>query len=230
MRPNSPFYIGSQFFLMLFVSLFATAQLRDNAGTARVASFKMQQQLNAASPYKNLQWRNVGPDLISGRVTEVAGIPGNRNIIFASFATGGFWKTVDAGENWMPLTDQLGTLSIGAFALAPSNPDIIYLGTGESNIFRASLPGMGAYKSIDWVLPGNVVVNNDVDKSFPMGDNLVQLKLTNYCGNDTLIGKKITVKNNLFVSSNVGFGYSSTDEYCPGEEFSQSVYVALWST
>jgi photosystem II stability/assembly factor-like uncharacterized protein len=149
MRPNSPFYIGSQFFLMLFVSLFATAQLRDNAGTARVASFKLQQQLNAASPYKNLQWRNVGPDLISGRVTEVAGIPGNKSIIFASFATGGFWKTVDAGENWMPLTDQLGTLSIGAFALAPSNPDIIYLGTGESNIFRASLPGMGAYKSID---------------------------------------------------------------------------------
>ena len=149
MRSISPFYIGSQFFLMLFFSLFTSAQLRDNAGTARVASFKLQQQLNAASPYKNLQWRNVGPDLISGRVTEVAGIPGNKNIIFASFATGGFWKTVDAGENWMPLTDQLGTLSIGAFALAPSNPDIIYLGTGESNILRASLPGMGAYKSID---------------------------------------------------------------------------------
>ena len=88
----------------------------------------------------------------------------------------------------------------------------------------------GTYKSIDWILPGNVVINNDVDKSFPMGDNLVQLKLTNYCGNDTLIGKKITVKNNLFVSSNVGFGYSSTDEYCPGEEFSQSVYVDSYNS
>ncbi|MCE2848344.1 MAG: WD40/YVTN/BNR-like repeat-containing protein [bacterium] len=145
----SRFPLVSQVIFFLMLSFFSTAQVRDNAGTARVASFKLHQQLNAASPYKNLQWRNVGPDLISGRVTEVAGIPGNRNIIFASFATGGFWKTVDAGENWMPLTDQLGTLSIGAFALAPSNPDIIYLGTGESNIFRASLPGMGAYKSID---------------------------------------------------------------------------------
>ena len=145
----SRFPLVSQVIFFLMLSFFSTAQVRDNAGAARVASFKLHQQLNAASPYKNLQWRNVGPDLISGRVTEVAGIPGNRNIIFASFATGGFWKTVDAGENWMPLTDQLGTLSIGAFALAPSNPDIIYLGTGESNIFRASLPGMGAYKSID---------------------------------------------------------------------------------
>ena len=86
------------------------------------------------------------------------------------------------------------------------------------------------YKSIAWILPGNVVINNDVDKSFPMGNNLVQLKLTNYCGNDTLISKKITVKNNLFVSSNVGFGYSSTDEYCPGEEFSQSVYVDSYNS
>jgi photosystem II stability/assembly factor-like uncharacterized protein len=125
------------------------AQPSNDAGTGRVASFKQHQALNAASPYKKMQWRNVGPDLISGRVTEVAGLPGNKNVIFASFATGGFWKTVDAGETWMPLTDQLGTLSIGAFALAPSNPDIIYLGTGEANIFRASLPGMGAYKSID---------------------------------------------------------------------------------
>lgn len=134
---------------LFLLSSIGFAQSSNDAGTGRVASFKQHQALNAGSPYKKMQWRNVGPDLISGRVTEVAGLPGNKNVIFASFATGGFWKTADAGETWMPLTDQLGTLSIGAFALAPSNPDIIYLGTGEANILRASLPGMGAYKSTD---------------------------------------------------------------------------------
>ncbi|MBM3444225.1 MAG: hypothetical protein FJX83_04475 [Bacteroidetes bacterium] len=135
---------------LLFLSGFQLfAQPKNGLGTKRMEAFRVQQALIAASPYKQLQWRNVGPDLISGRVTEVAGIPGNKNIIFASFATGGFWKTSDAGENWIPLTDKLGTQSIGAFALAPSNPDIIYLGTGEANIFRASLPGMGMFKSID---------------------------------------------------------------------------------
>lgn len=55
----------------------------------------------------------------------------------------------DAGENWTPLFDGQATQSVGCFALAPSNPDIIYLGTGEANIFRASLPGVGIYKSTD---------------------------------------------------------------------------------
>jgi photosystem II stability/assembly factor-like uncharacterized protein len=76
-------------------------------------------------------------------------MPGNKNIIYASFASGGLWKTSDAGETWAPLSDQIGTLSIGSFDVASSHPNIIYLGTGESNIFRASLPGMGAYKSTD---------------------------------------------------------------------------------
>ena len=85
MRQISRFSLLPQVIFFLFLSFFSKAQVRDNAGTARVASFKLHQQLHAASPYKNLQWRNVGPDLISGRVTEVAGIPGNKNIIFASF-------------------------------------------------------------------------------------------------------------------------------------------------
>jgi photosystem II stability/assembly factor-like uncharacterized protein len=143
-------FIPLAFLSLLSISTAIFAQtVRNNAGAGRVAAFRQHEALRGSSPYQKMQWRNVGPDLISGRVTEVAGIPGNKNIIYASFATGGFWKTTDAGENWIPLTDKLGTLSIGAFALAPSNPDIIYLGTGEANIFRASLPGMGAYKSTD---------------------------------------------------------------------------------
>jgi PKD repeat protein len=86
------------------------------------------------------------------------------------------------------------------------------------------------FKSVSWILPGNVSVNNDVYKSFSNGDNVVQLKLTNYCGNDTLLTKTINVKNNLFVSSNIRFNNYTSDEYCPGEEASQSVYVDSYNS
>lgn len=118
-------------------------------GTQKSAAFKKQQQLIKQSPYKDLEWRLTGPDNRSGRCTDVAGIPGNPSIMYAGFATGGLWKTEDGGENWKSLFDQQSTLSIGAIALAPGNPEIIYVGTGEANIFRASLPGTGLYKSTD---------------------------------------------------------------------------------
>ncbi len=125
------------------------AQSVPATGADKMSAFRLQQSMVNASPFKNLSWRNVGPDNISGRCTEVAGISGKRNIIYAAFATGGFWRTLDGGETWTPLFDQQGTQSVGSFAIAPSNPQVIYLGTGEANIFRASLPGMGMYKSTD---------------------------------------------------------------------------------
>lgn len=136
-------------FLSMAVSGAALAQDRPSSGADRMKAFSAQKALAAKSPYKDLQWRNVGPDNISGRVSEVLGVPGNKNIIWASFASGGFWKTEDGGKSWKSLFDNEGTLSVGAFGVAPSDPNIIYLGSGEANIFRASLPGMGVYKSAD---------------------------------------------------------------------------------
>jgi len=127
----------------------ANAQNRPVTGADRMKAFATQQALSLKSPYQKLQWRNIGPDNISGRTTEVLGVSGNKNIIYASFASGGFWKTEDAGKTWKSLFDNQGTLSVGSFAVAPSNDKIIYLGTGEANIFRATLPGMGVFKSID---------------------------------------------------------------------------------
>jgi photosystem II stability/assembly factor-like uncharacterized protein len=133
----------------LILSLTAIAQNRPSTGTERMKAFEKQKALKAKSPYKDLQWRNIGPDNISGRCTEVLGVSGNKNIIWAAFATGGFWKTTNAGKTWEPLFDKEGTQSIGSFAVAPSNQEIIYVGTGETNIFRASLPGLGMYRSSD---------------------------------------------------------------------------------
>lgn len=122
---------------------------RPSSGMQRVAAFKKQSALIQASPYKKLQWRNVGPDNISGRCTDVWGIKGDTNIIYATFATGGLWKTTDAGKTWNSLFDKYGTINFGTMAIAESNHNTLYAGTGEANIFRASMPGIGMFKSTD---------------------------------------------------------------------------------
>lgn len=134
--------------LIVFVLPFFSAA-QPTTGIQKMTAFKKQQQMLQQSPYKDLQWRLTGPDNKSGRSTDVAGITGNPNIIYAAFATGGLWKTEDAGNTWKSLFDKEATLSIGSIALAPSNNNILYVGTGEANIFRASLSGVGMYKSSD---------------------------------------------------------------------------------
>lgn len=138
------------FLLFCFYTVQAPAQPKETTtGAQKLAAFAKQKQMLLQSPYKDLQWRLTGPDNRSGRSTDVAGITGNPNIIYAAFATGGLWKTEDGGKNWVSLFDKEATQSIGNIALAPSNPDIVYVGTGEANIFRASLPGTGMYKSVN---------------------------------------------------------------------------------
>jgi len=135
-------------FLLLPLSLFAQ-QNTPTTGAEKLAAFAKQKQLMQQSPYKNLQWRLVGPDIRSGRSTDVEGITGDPDIIYAAFATGGLWKTEDAGNTWKPIFDEEATQSIGDIALAPSDNKILYVGTGEANIFRASLTGIGMYRSND---------------------------------------------------------------------------------
>nr|WP_299423875.1 hypothetical protein [uncultured Emticicia sp.] len=140
--------------LTLFLAIFIHQQIiaqnnRASSGIDRKIAFQKHAELFKNSPYKNLNWRLLGPDNTSGRATDVWGIEGNKNIIYASFATSGFWKTEDAGKTWKPLMDEIGTQAVGNFAVSQSNPNVIYVGTGEANILRASLPGMGIYKSTD---------------------------------------------------------------------------------
>lgn len=143
------FSIGCLLLATISMAQVSVNNHRASGGQQRLAAVEQQEALLKQSPYRNLQWRNVGPDNVSGRCTDVWGVPGNRQILYAGFATGGLWKSLDAGQSWYPIFDHQGTLSIGNLALAPSNPDIIYVGTGEANIFRASLPGLGVFKSTD---------------------------------------------------------------------------------
>ena len=107
------------------------------------------QGMRQSSPYRQVPWQYVGPKNISGRATDIAVAErqGGRRI-YVAYATSGVWKS-DDNETWQPIFDDMPSTSIGDIAVAPSNPDIVWVGTGEANIFRASMAGVGIYKSTD---------------------------------------------------------------------------------
>ncbi len=97
----------------------------------------------------NLKWRSVGPDR-GGRSIAVAGVKGRPNEGYFGAVGGGLWKTTDKGENWTPVTDgQIHSASVGAVAVSESNPDIVWIGMGESCIRGNIMSGDGVYKSTD---------------------------------------------------------------------------------
>jgi len=99
--------------------------------------------------YSGMQWRQVGP-FRAGRVTGVSGVPGQPAIYYMGTAGGGAWKTTDGGMVWKPVFDKQRVASIGAIAVAPSDSNIVYLGTGDvSNVGGAVNQGDGMWKSTD---------------------------------------------------------------------------------
>ena len=116
--------------------------------------------VNAQEPGKDvlgaLRYRHIGPT--GNRLTSVVGIPGQPNIYYVGAASGGIWKTIDGGVHWEPIFDAQPVSSIGALAIAPSNPNIVWAGTGEPWIRSHISVGQGVYKSTDagktWTLMG----------------------------------------------------------------------------
>ncbi|HEU4988574.1 MAG TPA: glycosyl hydrolase, partial [Gemmatimonadaceae bacterium] len=98
--------------------------------------------------YDALHWRNIGP-FQGGRVEAVAGIPGNPSTFFFGAVNGGVWKTVDAGQSWEPSWNGPDVGTIGALAIAPSDPNVIYAGTGEPDPRTDIASGDGVYRSTD---------------------------------------------------------------------------------
>ncbi len=94
-------------------------------------------------------WRHIGPWNFSGRITNVAVPPGQSQAYYVLTASGGIWKTVDGGIHFEPIFDKFGAMTIGYMAIAPSNPNILYVGTGESFHARSAYHGDGVWKSTD---------------------------------------------------------------------------------
>jgi photosystem II stability/assembly factor-like uncharacterized protein len=106
------------------------------------------QQQDAPSPFPEMQWRMIGP-FRGGRVLPALGVPGKPNEYLFGAVGGGVWKTENAGRTWRPIFDAEPTASIGAIAIALSDPQTIYVGTGEADMRSDISVGDGVYKSTD---------------------------------------------------------------------------------
>ncbi|MEM6377487.1 MAG: glycosyl hydrolase [Bacteroidota bacterium] len=99
--------------------------------------------------YDQLKWRNIGP-YRGGRSLGCAGSPGRPNEYYFGATGGGLWKTIDGGTEWFPVTDgQVTSSSVGAVAVAETNPDVVYIGMGEVQLRGSITQGDGVYKTID---------------------------------------------------------------------------------
>src|SRR6478672_4730603 len=95
------------------------------------------------------RWRAVGPSNFMGRLSDVQGLPSPSKTIYVAAASGGIWKTTNAGISWRPLFDDKDVSAFGMLAIAPSDTNVIYAGTGEPNSRNTIEPGNGMYKSTD---------------------------------------------------------------------------------
>ncbi len=98
--------------------------------------------------FAGMRWRLIGP-FRGGRALTASGVSGQPDVFYFGAVDGGVWKTTDAGRTWQPIFDAAGAASIGALAVAPSDPNIIYVGTGEADMRSDITYGNGVYKSTD---------------------------------------------------------------------------------
>src|ERR1051325_11419812 len=117
-------------------------------GGERVAVGRVRDVTVSVSDFQDLHWRLIGP-FRAGRVLAVSGVPGEPEHFYFGSVNGGVWETRDAGRTWQPLFDSQPVGSIGALAVAPSNHNVIYVGTGEADMRSDIAQGEGMFKSGD---------------------------------------------------------------------------------
>ncbi|MGH7656022.1 MAG: WD40/YVTN/BNR-like repeat-containing protein, partial [Gemmatimonadaceae bacterium] len=116
---------------------------------AAVPTLSAQQAIPVADEFETLHFRSIGPAIMSGRISDFAVYEANPAIFYVGTAHGGVWKTTSNGAQFTPLLQDRGLLSIGAVAVQQSNPDVVWVGTGESNNRQSTSWGEGVYKSTD---------------------------------------------------------------------------------
>ncbi len=188
----------------------------------------------APDPTAALHWREIGPTR-AGRARAVVGVPSQPNVFYAGFDNGGVWRSTDYGSNWEPIFDHEPTGSIGAIAVAPTNPDVIYVGTGAGIIRPDLATGDGIYRSTDagrtWTHLGlresQMTAMIDVDPTNP--DRIFVASLGHPYGPNPERG--------IFRSTDGGQTFQKVlykDEYTSGSDVRidpknpQVVYAALW--
>jgi photosystem II stability/assembly factor-like uncharacterized protein len=122
-------------FLFLFILLFGQVAIHA--------------QKSGISAFKNWKPRNIGPASMSGRITTIDAVIANPNIIYLGAASGGVWKTESGGARWTPVFDEQPIQNIGAIAIQQSNPQVVWVGTGEGNPRNSLNLGGGIFKTLD---------------------------------------------------------------------------------
>lgn len=133
------------------IQVFAQKVIEQTSEKQRLEWYKQHVELTKQSIFKNLPWQFVGPTNTSGRMTdvEVVSPKGDNYTIYVAGASGGIWKTENEGTTWFPIFENAMSTSIGDIAIDPQDPNTIWAGTGEANIFRSSQAGAGIYRSQD---------------------------------------------------------------------------------
>src|SRR5262245_49986125 len=111
----------------------AVLALTVNVGALQDGQKPADEKDTSPKELKGLKYRAVGP-AAGGRVARAAGVPGDPKIYYAATASGGVWKSVDGGVTWKSVFDDQPISSIGSLAIAPSDPNVVYVGSGEANI------------------------------------------------------------------------------------------------
>ncbi len=121
------------------------------SGVDRLAWYEEHRAMAERTSYDELAWKFLGPTNLSGRVTDVAApTPRGRSyVLYVATASGGLWKSDNEGTTFEPIFQHAASTSIGDVAIAPSDPNVVWIGTGEANIFRSSNAGSGVYRSLD---------------------------------------------------------------------------------
>lgn len=144
---SKPFQLVLSFLLVFFTSIFLQAQ---ETASPLLASFEEYKQMKEKTPY-GVEWIQIGPTINSARADAIQVDEKNPGTMYVAFGSGNLWKTVDNGLTWKAIFENQAAQGIGDIALAPSNSDILYLGTGESlkKPRNFTMPGTGVYRSDD---------------------------------------------------------------------------------
>ncbi len=124
--------------------LFASTTVRE-----REASLKRHVELKDSSIFNNLQWRNIGPYFMGGRVSDIEGYEKKPHTFLVAAASGGLWITRNNAATWEPVFDKESSITIGDFAISQTDEKLVWVGTGESNNYGNASPGTGVFKSLD---------------------------------------------------------------------------------
>lgn len=139
-------------------------------GAGTVASKPDEDTTFSKKTFKSMELRNIGPAYMSGRISDIAVDQNNPSTWFAAVGSGGVWKTENAGTTWTPIFDDQPVYSIGDVTIAPSNPNIIWVGTGENHGGRHISFGDGIYRSLDG---GQTWKNMGLNKSERISDIII---------------------------------------------------------